>query len=88
MPLQVQLQQGYSPHGVWVAKILRAAGEEFLEEQGWCRIHYTGQVTPPQCSFKSITREQVHTARALLYTDADPDWQDALRRYLEERKSH
>ena len=33
MPLQVQLQQGYSPHGVWVAKILRAAGEEFLEQE-------------------------------------------------------
>lgn len=57
-------------------------GEEFLDEQGWCRIHYTGQVTPPQCSYRLVTREQKHAARALLHTDHDEGWQEALRTFI------
>lgn len=57
-------------------------GEETLEEQGWCRVHYTGQVTPPQCSFKTVTRVQKHAAKALLHTSNDPDWREALQTFI------
>lgn len=56
--------------------------EEFLEEQGWCRIHYTGQVTPPQASYKRVTREQIQKARSLYRSDPDPDWREALRTFI------
>lgn len=57
-------------------------GEETLDEHGWCRVHYTGQVTPPICSFKTVTRAQKHAAKALLHTCDDPEWQEALRTFI------
>jgi hypothetical protein len=58
------------------------AGEEFLEDQGWCRVYYTGQITPPQCSYKKVTREQVYAVRALMQSEDDPDWREVLREFV------
>jgi hypothetical protein len=57
-------------------------GENFLEQEGWCRLHWTGQVTPPGCSYKRVTRAQIQKARSLFHGDLDPDWREALKTFI------
>lgn len=59
-------------------------GEQFLAEQGWCRIHYSGQVTPPENGFyRAVTLHQIQKARSLYRSNPDEDWREAIRTFIQ-----